>query len=139
MGHNFRITRLVRARAVRLKWAHRSGGGGASSPPLSAGGPEAIMDEFSSRREFLNMLQQSEPPDKARHLLRVAGSVTHDAQGVWTQLWGEIKPHVTPGGMVLPTMEKGFVPVCGWSEFLERMWLLKHYLDSMQRICQESK
>ena len=97
------------------------------------------MDECSSRHEFLDMLQQAEPPDQARHLLRVAGSVNHDARQVWAQLWGEIKPHVTAGGMVLPSIAKGFVPSCGWSEFLERMWLLKHYLDSMHRICQENK
>jgi hypothetical protein len=37
--------------------------------------------------------------------------------------------------MVTAEMQKGFVPACGWPEFLEKMWLLKHYLDSVGRIC----
>jgi hypothetical protein len=95
------------------------------------------MDVDPTGRELLNMLQQ-EPPDKFQHLLRVAGSVNSDAQRVWAQLWGEFKPHLTPSGTVSPALEKGFVPACGWSEYLERMWLLKHYLDAMQRICHEN-
>jgi hypothetical protein len=63
--------------------------------------------------------------------------VSSDAAAVWAQLWGEIKPHVTPTGAVLPSLEKGFIPACGWPEFLERMWLLKHYLDQTSRICQD--
>jgi hypothetical protein len=97
------------------------------------------MEERTPRREFLNMIQQTDSPDKARHLLRVAAAVNNDAQQAWGQLWGEFKSHVTPGGAVMPNLEKGFVPACGWSEFFERMWLLKHYLDSMHRICQECK
>ncbi len=69
------------------------------------------------------------------HLLKVAASVTRDAMGTWADMWSELKPHVTPGGVVCPEMEKGFVPACGWAEFLEKYWLLKHYLDSIDRIC----
>jgi hypothetical protein len=97
------------------------------------------MDEHASRREFVNMLQQTEPPARFQHLLRVAGSVNDDARQVWTRLWAEIKPHVTAAGSPLPDLEEGFVPACGWPEFLERMWLLKHYLDSVHRICQENE
>jgi hypothetical protein len=32
-------------------------------------------------------------------------------------------------------MAKGFVPPCGWPELLEKLWQLKHYLDSIERIC----
>lgn len=72
------------------------------------------------------------PPD---HLLRVAASVSRDANAVWTELWATLKPHVTPGGMITPELENGFVPACGWPEFLEKFWLLKHYVDSIERIC----
>lgn len=75
--------------------------------------------------------------DRPDHLLKVAASVNRDAMDVWAQLWGEFKPHVTSSGTVLPSMEKGFVPTCGWPEFLERLLLLKHYLDSVSRVCQE--
>jgi hypothetical protein len=74
-------------------------------------------------------------PNELEHLLKVAASVAHDANNTWTRMWGEFKPHVTPGGMTLPELKKGFIPQCGWDEFLENFWLLKHYLDSIQRIC----
>jgi hypothetical protein len=69
------------------------------------------------------------------HLLKVAGAVTQDATKVWAELWGEFKDHVTPNGVVMPDMAKGFVPPCGWGEFLEKFWLLKHHLDSASRVC----
>ncbi len=69
------------------------------------------------------------------HLLEVAGAVTQDAAQVWADLWGQFKDHVTPDGRVLPDLEKGFVPACGWGEFMEKFWLLKHYLDSVSRVC----
>jgi hypothetical protein len=97
------------------------------------------MREPASRRESPSLLQPQEPLDQARHLLRVVASVNGDAQHVWTQLWNEIKPQVSPAGAPLPALQQGFVPPCGWNEFLERMWLLKHYLDSVHRICHESK
>ena len=74
-------------------------------------------------------------PVRAEHLLKVAESVSKDAVRAWADLWAQFKPHVTPGGTVLPEMQKGFVPACGWEEFLEKLWLLKHYIDSIQRVC----
>lgn len=94
------------------------------------------MEDYSGRREFLRMLQDAEPANRNEHLLRVAGSVNRDAADVWALLWNEFKPHVTASGTLLPSIEKGFVPACGWAEFLERMWLLKHYLDQSARLCQ---
>jgi hypothetical protein len=69
------------------------------------------------------------------HLLKVAASVTGDANRAWADIWGELKRMTTPGGMIRPEAKQGFVPTCGWPEFLEKLWLLKHYLDSVQRIC----
>ncbi len=69
------------------------------------------------------------------HLLRVAASVTQDADNVWAEIWSEFKPLVTADGMIRPEAGQGFTPACGWPEFLEKLWLLKHYLDSVQRIC----
>ncbi len=69
------------------------------------------------------------------HLLRVAASVTQDADNVWAEIWSEFKPLVTADGMIRPEAGQGFTPSCGWPEFLEKLWLLKHYLDSVQRIC----
>ena len=69
------------------------------------------------------------------HLLKVAGSISQDANKTWADIWGELKSLATGGGLVVPEAQKGFIPECGWPEFLEKFWLLKHYLDSIQRIC----
>lgn len=69
------------------------------------------------------------------HLLKVAGSVAQDANKVWAEIWGELKRVTAGGDMVVSKAKAGFVPECGWPEFLEKVWLLKHYLDSIQRIC----
>jgi hypothetical protein len=69
------------------------------------------------------------------HLLKVTGSIAQDANKTWAEIWGELRHLTTGGGLVVPEGEKGFVPECGWPEFLEKFWLLKHYLDSIQRIC----
>ncbi len=91
----------------------------------------------TDRREILGALGQIEPGHEPEHLLKVVASVNRDAADVWAQLWSEFKPHVSHSGAALPSIEKGFVPSCGWHEFLERMWLLKHYLDAMSRVCQD--
>lgn len=75
------------------------------------------------------------PLVELQHLLKVAASVTQDANKVWADIWSEFKPLVTGSGMIRPEAKEGFIPACGWAEFLERLWLLKHYLDSVQRIC----
>ena len=77
------------------------------------------------------------PMTELEHLLKVAGSVTDDANKVWAEIWGEFKRIVTSSGTILDEAKKGFVPSCGWPEFLEKFWLLKHYLDSVQRICKK--
>jgi hypothetical protein len=77
-------------------------------------------------------------PDETEHLLKVAASVARDGMNTWADLWAEFKPYVSSGGLVGPDLEKGFVPQCGWAEFLERLWLIKHYLDSISRICRKN-
>jgi hypothetical protein len=75
------------------------------------------------------------PVTELEHLLKVADAVAQDANKVWAEIWAEFKRIVTSGGMVIPEAKDGFIPACGWPEFLEKLWLLKHYLDSVQRIC----
>jgi hypothetical protein len=67
----------------------------------------------------------------------VVGSVNNDALRAWEELWEQLNQGVTPGGMILPEMQAGFTPAGGWPEFLEKFWLLKHYLDYIHRFCQE--
>ena len=68
----------------------------------------------------------------------IVAGVNEDARKVWAELWNELREGVTPGGIVLPKMSKGFTPSCGWPEFLEKFWLLKHYLDYTHRFCDAS-
>jgi len=68
----------------------------------------------------------------------VVGSVNDNALEVWTDLWEQLQRGLSPSGMVLPQPEQGFQPPCGWPEFLEKFWLLKHYLDYTHRFCQET-
>ena len=100
------------------------------------------MNAGPLRRTFGDRMP-SEPPTvvpftplyRVEHLLKVSGSVAQDANKVWAEMWGELKQIATGGGLVVPEAKRGFVPACGWPEFLEKFWLLKHYLDSIQRIC----
>lgn len=68
-----------------------------------------------------------------KHFRSVAGVVLQDAQDTWAELWKELQGKVTDGVMILPQAEGGFNPDCGWPEFLEKMWRLKHYLDYARR------
>ncbi len=85
------------------------------------------------RRRFATAPEAHESPSvipvtaltQLDHLLKVAGSISQDANQTWAEIWG----------LIVPEAAQGFVPECGWPEFLEKFWLLKHYLDSIQRIC----
>ncbi len=111
---------------------------GQPSTPMALGIRGILhMDEYSESSNALHVFRERSAMDCPDHLLKVVASINRDATETWAQLWGEFKPHVTSSGAVLPSMEKGFVPACGWTEFMERLWLLKHYLDSIARVCQE--
>lgn len=72
------------------------------------------------------------PEEKFEHHRKVAGVVLEGAQETWAELWRELQGAFV-GVMVLPEADKGFKPVCGWPEFLEKMWLLKHQIDYARR------
>jgi hypothetical protein len=74
-----------------------------------------------------------------RHFRNVNGSLLRGALDKWAELWGELQTQVTSGVMILPDAQKGFVPQCGWPEFLEKMWQLKFYLDSAKRFCEQRR
>lgn len=67
----------------------------------------------------------------------VVASINDNALAVWAELWHEFHQQVTPSGVVTPQLEQGFVPSCGWAEFFEKFWLLKHYLDCIQHTARE--
>lgn len=77
------------------------------------------------------------PEEKYRHYQEIIGAVLEDAQKTWGELWQELQGRVVDGVLVLPEAEEGFKPRCGWPEFLEMMWLLKHYIDYARRFSEE--
>lgn len=78
----------------------------------------------------------SDPERKLKNFCYVVGSVNESALSVWAELWQQLRPCITTNGLITPEMEQGFKPSCGWAEFLEKFWLLKHYLDYIHRFCQ---
>ena len=92
-------------------------------------------NSVAARRHELPSVVPVTALTQLNHLLKVAGSISQDANKTWAEIWGELKQLTTGGGLIVPEAGKGFVPECGWPEFLEKFWLLKHYLDSIQRIC----
>ena len=95
------------------------------------------LPEENRLREVLNTRDRS-AESALKNFRYVVASVNGDAQKVWAELWNELREGVTPAGIVLPAMSEGFTPSCGWPEFLEKMWLLKHYLDYIDRFCDAS-
>ena len=91
--------------------------------PENLFGPDANSDRESAERALKNF----------RYIL---ATVNDDALRAWSDLWDQFKSGVTPAGAILPEMEQGFKPACGWTEFLETFWLLKHYLDYTHHFCQ---
>jgi len=78
------------------------------------------------------------PPEKElRHFKNITSSLMKDALNLWAELWEEFEDRVISGVAVLPEAERGFKPRCGWPEFLERMWLLKHYLDFVKSFSEQ--
>ena len=75
--------------------------------------------------------------DELKHFRNVTGSVTQDAMNVWSEIWGELQEGVHDGVAIAPEANEGFKPSCGWPEFMEKMWLLRHYLDFMDRFSRQ--
>jgi len=91
-----------------------------------------------NRLRSLPGLDASSPERMLKNFRYVVAAVNSDALRVWAELWSEFHHKVTPSGLVPPDMSQGFTPSCGWPEFLEKLWLLKHYLDYVHRLCQQS-
>lgn len=77
-------------------------------------------------------------PRALKNFRYVVASVNEDALRTWAELWKELDQAVTPSGLLGSELDEGGTPACGWPEFLERLWLLKHYLDYTRRLCQEA-
>lgn len=79
------------------------------------------------------------PETKLHHFKNVTGVLMRDALDVWADMWEELRGCATAGALILPKAQQGFKPKCGWPEFLEKMYLLKHYLDYTKRLCENQQ
>jgi len=69
-----------------------------------------------------------------RHLRNVSDSVLQDALDAWGDVWDQLQGSVTHGYMIMPEAEAGLQPKCGWPEFLEKLWVLRHHLEYLKRL-----
>ena len=79
----------------------------------------------------------SSPQVELTQFRSVTGGVVQDALSVWADLWGELENGVACGAVIDPEAEKGFQPSCGWPEFLEKMWVLRHHLEFVARFSRQ--
>lgn len=86
----------------------------------------------NSHREATHRIISHE--ERMRHFRNVTSAVLDDALDTWDELWTQMKGKVTDAYLILPEAEKGFKPDCGWPEFLEQMWLLRHYIDYAKKL-----
>lgn len=93
--------------------------------------------QASTENRISSALESAKPSqDRSLQNFRyVVASVNDSALAVWADLWNELRGSVATNGVVTPEMAEGYKPACGWPDFLEKLWLLKHYLDYIHRFC----
>ena len=75
-------------------------------------------------------------PDELRDFKYVTNGLIQDAINVWDELWAELDD---PGESDnLARLESGFEPSCGWTEYLQKMWTLRHTLNFAKRYSRQS-
>lgn len=80
--------------------------------------------------------QRSSSMTELQDFKNVTNNLVQDALTVWADLWAELEGFVEPDGAT-GRAKSEFEPSCGWTEFLEKMWVLKHYLDFVKRLSQQ--
>jgi hypothetical protein len=97
-----------------------------------------MRNEFKVLEGGIQQFESSETlsQKQLRHLRNVSDSLLQDALDTWGEIWDQFQGSLTSGVMIVPEKEKSFEPECGWPEFLEKMWLLRHYIDQTKRLCE---
>jgi hypothetical protein len=76
---------------------------------------------------------------KLRHFRGIAAGVLKDACQVWQQIWDVCQDPRTCDEILEGIQEPlSQIPTCGWAEFREKLYLLRHYLDYTHRLCSGS-
>jgi hypothetical protein len=68
----------------------------------------------------------------------VTNNLMQDALNVWADLWAELETKVGQNINIVTKSGDGLEPSCGWKEFLEKMWVLRHYLEFNERLSHPS-
>jgi hypothetical protein len=101
---------------------------------------DCVMRVLRVKGELTETLTGASPPEEQlAHFRNVTHSVALDAMNVWADIWAELEDAVACGVAVTVDSEKGFEPSCGWPEFLEKMWVLRHHLDFIARYSRQEK
>jgi len=80
----------------------------------------------------------SSPITELQNFKNVNNNLMQEALNVWADLWAELDGQVKPNNNVTKTdIKEGFEPSCGWSEYIEKMWILWYYLDFSKRLSQQ--
>jgi hypothetical protein len=90
---------------------------------------------FKNINEQIDAQQPSDAPE-LQDFKNVTNNLVQDALTVWADLWAELEGQVDPNGKT-SKKDNTFEPTCGWNEYLEKMWVLKHYLDFVKRLSQQ--
>jgi len=80
--------------------------------------------------------QRAQFPEELRDFKHVTNGLIQDAITVWDELWAELDG--TDESATLVKLEAGFEPSCGWTEYLQKMWTLRHTLNFAKRYSRQS-
>jgi hypothetical protein len=69
----------------------------------------------------------------------ITNQIMQDALHVWAQLWGELESRVPSEDRKSSCVAEKGMSSSEWTEFIEKMWLLRHYLDFTKRLSQQEQ
>jgi hypothetical protein len=76
---------------------------------------------------------------RMRHFRAVAASLLSDALGLWDGIWQACEDPRTADEILEGAPEpRERIPACGWNEFREMLYALRHHLDHAKRLCDGS-
>jgi hypothetical protein len=72
-----------------------------------------------------------------RDFKNVIHNLMQDALTVWADAWAELDGRLPSDGKGPVASNQRLEPSCGWSEYFEKMWVLRHYLDFTRKLSQQ--
>ena len=94
--------------------------------------PESSLPIDNSMASEVTASQRFFAAEDLQEFKQATGRVMQDAINVWDELWAEFESQKLAEGETAATA--GFVPSCGWPEFLQKMWVLRNHLNFVKRI-----